>query len=93
MSRLFLLSYNDELGTREQIKNALDQNRLVSTWRYDLPHSFYIVSSASAKELAISIRNSLPNGRFVVTLADEDYWGWNTDETWYLFEKKTHMRK
>lgn len=90
MRHLFLLTYGDEVGTREEVKAALDRNPLVITWRYDLPHSFYLVADVGAKQLATSIRESLPNGRFVVTLADQDYWGWNSDETWYLFEKKSH---
>lgn len=93
MRHLFLLTYDDEFGTRDQIKAALDQNRLVFTWRYDLPYSFYIVSDATAKELALSIRQSLPNGRCVVTLADQDYWGWNSEDTWYLFRNKAHKPK
>jgi hypothetical protein len=88
MRRLFLLTYGDELGTREEVKNAIDANSLILNWRYDLPHSFYLVADISAKELAASIRESLPKGRFVVTVADHEYWGWNRDETWYLFKNK-----
>jgi len=90
MRRVFLLTYGDEVGTREQVKAALDRNPFVFTWRYDLPHSFYLVADVDAKQLATSIREMLPNGRFVVTLADQDYWGWNSDETWYLFTNKSH---
>ena len=36
---------------RETAKAALDASPLVKTWRHDLPHSFYIVSAASAQEL------------------------------------------
>jgi len=90
MRRIFLLTYNDDLGTRDQIKEALDKNSLVLTWRYDLPHCFYLVSEVNAKKLAESIRTLLPTGRFIVTAADDDYWGWNNDHTWYLFSNKTN---
>ena len=89
MRRLFIFIYGDEVGTREEVKNAIDANPLIVNWRYDLPYSFYLVSDVSAKELATSIRETLPKGRFVVTVADHEYWGWNSDETWYLFQNKS----
>ena len=88
MRRVFLLTYDDNLGTREQIKQALNNNNLVMTWRYDLPHCFYIVSESSARILAESIRKYFPDGRLLVTRADDDYWGWNNEDTWFMFRNK-----
>lgn len=89
MKKAYLLAYSNELGTREQVRDALDANPLIENWRYDLPNSFYLISETSSKELANSIRSSLPQGRFIVSLVDKDYWGWNNDETWYLLKNKT----
>ena len=88
MRRVFLLTYSNTLGTREEIKKMIESNELIITWRYDLPNCFYIVSEESAKRIAESIRKLIPNGYFIVTRADDEYWGWNNQETWYLFDNK-----
>jgi hypothetical protein len=88
MRRLFLFVYSDALGTRDQIKQAVESNQYVLTWRYDLPHCFYLVAEVSARTLAESIKQALPNGYFVISRADDDFWGWNYPETWHLFENK-----
>ena len=88
MRKLFLLLYGDVAGTREQVKEAVNSCPYVITWRYDLPHSFYLVSEASAKEIATSLHEKLPKGRFVVVEATEDFWGWGSQDTWYFFRNK-----
>ena len=88
MRRVFLFVYSDKVGTREQVKAAIEVNSNVLTWRYDLPNCFYLVSEVSAQTLAESIHKQLPLGYFVISRADDDYWGWNNKETWYLFKNK-----
>ena len=87
-NKLFILNYSNELGSREVVKGAIDSIPEIPMWRFDLPNCFYLVSALTAKEVALKIREKLPNGRFIVTLMGEDYWGWNNEETWYLFEHK-----
>lgn len=88
MRKLFLLLYGDSTGTREQVKLAVNNCEHIVTWRYDLPHSFYLISDSNAKEIATALRVRLPNGRLVVIEATDDFWGWGTQETWYFFRNK-----
>lgn len=90
MRKIFLLNYNDECGSREAVKKAINDCPLIITWRSDLPNSFYLISESDAKSIAKAIRNSIVKGRFIVVDAGNDFYGWNYPETWYLFENKTH---
>ncbi|AVJ30171.1 hypothetical protein [Achromobacter spanius] len=85
--KAFLLVFEPEVGTQQEVKAVVEQSKKVKTWRYDMPNSFYLISTSSAKELAEDLRTSLPNGRFIVTGIDE-YWGWNNSDTWYLLKHK-----
>ena len=44
MKIAYLLIYNDEVGTREEIKDILNRMQMIETWRYDMPNMFYIIS-------------------------------------------------
>lgn len=93
MRKLFLLVYNDEVGSRETIKKAIDECPLVITWRSDLPNSFYLISESKAKDIATALREATGKGKFVLAEVGSDYWGWNTPETWYLFANKKNKPK
>jgi hypothetical protein len=88
MKKTYLFVYNDVLGTREQVKEALNKSPLVLTWRYDIPHAFYLVSEAQAKEISEMLHETLGNGRFLVTELSDNYWGRGHKDTWYLIKNK-----
>ena len=90
--KVFLLNYSTDFGAAEEVKVAVRASPYVAAWRYDLPYSMYLLSERTAKEIAIDLRARRPNGRFMVTELGADYWGWNTDATWYLFANKTLMQ-
>lgn len=89
MRRLFVLLYDDALGTRQELQMAINATApIVLEWRFDLPNSFFLISEATAKTIAEAIRFRRPNGRFVVLEAGGDYWGWDHPETWHMFQNK-----
>ena len=88
MKKIYLLIYNDTLGTREQVKNAVDSAPMINTWRYDIPHAFYLVSESSAKEIANHLQSTLGDGRLIVTEIGENYWGRTHKDTWYFIKNK-----
>lgn len=92
MKRVHLFVHNEPLEKREYIAGLLDQIPEVVTWRYDMRSCFYIVSEATAKDLATAIQAKSGNtlSRFIVVPIESEYWGWATDETWYLFANKAH---
>ena len=94
MRRVYLLVYSDIVGSREQVKSWANSEKRVITWRYDLPHCFYLVSEASAHELADSLRKHTgPRGRFLISEVNTNRNGWLPPETWYLFKNGAHKPK
>lgn len=94
MKRAYLLIYSDATGTREEIKNWADSESQIETWRYDLPHCFYLISEASAKDLAKSLRAFTgEKGRFLISEAGDNRNGWLPQETWHLLRTKSHKPK
>jgi hypothetical protein len=93
MKMAYLLVYNDALGSREDVKRCLNEMDEVTTWRYDLPHSFYFVSESDARTLAESIRKRLGKGRFLIAEITDNKQGWLPSDTWYLLNNKAHKPK
>jgi len=93
MKKSFLLAYSDTLGSRDRVKEFLEAMPEIIHWRYDMDNSFYIVSEKSAKELAQEIRiRSGESGRFIIVEL-ETYFGWLTNESWYLIKEKNYKPK
>ena len=94
MRRAYLLAYDDELGTRDRVKTHLDSMDEVITWRYDMPHSFYIITESSADHLARRLRELAgEKGKFVFTEFTGNEQGWLTGDSWYLINNKKHQPK
>jgi hypothetical protein len=85
MNKVYLLIYNDMMGSRDLIKQWANSSDLVVNWRYDLPHCFYLVSEATAAELSAGLRAFFGNsGRFIITELSENRQGWLPADTWYF---------
>ena len=94
MKNSYLLIYEDELGTREEIKDLLNRMQIVETWRYDMPNMFYIISTYTAQQIAIQIHELTGGkGRFIVTDYTNNTYGWLFDDSWYLLQNHTHKPK
>ena len=89
MNRVYAMMYSDVAGSRDDVKKWANEEPLVVTWRYDLPHCMYLVSSATAKDLSESFRRSAkPKSRFIVTEITENSYGWLPPDTWYFMKHK-----
>jgi hypothetical protein len=88
MRRAYLLTYNDALGSREDVKRCLNEMSEIATWRSDLPHCFYVVSETDARKLGTLIRDRLGTGRFLITEITDNKGGWLPSDTWYLLKNK-----
>lgn len=93
MKRSYLLVYSDRFGSRDQVKAMLEAMPEVTHWRYDLPHSFYLVSEKSAKEIARRLRELQNKGMFIVTELSGNEFGWLTGPSWYLINHKQYKTK
>jgi hypothetical protein len=85
MKRTYLLIYSDKLGTREEIREFLDKKSEILNWRYDLPHTFYLVSNLSAEELHEVIQShNQQRGFFLISEVGQNTQGWLPAESWML---------
>ena len=91
--RPYILIYNDDLGTREEIKTFLDQHEEIINWRYDLPNTFYLVSEKSAKELYEIMKSGLNTKRrgvrFLICEWTANRQGWLPKDTWSFLNLKS----
>ena len=92
MKRTYLLIYSDKLGTREEIRAFLDKRSEILNWRYDLPHTFYLVSDLSAEELYEVIQShNQERGFFLIGEVGQNTQGWLPAESWMLLNAE-HAR-
>jgi hypothetical protein len=88
--KCYLLSYANSLGSREEVKTALNTMGGVTSWRFDMPNAFYVRSEKSAGELARLLRAARGNrGRFFFTeLVAGQYLGWLPPDTWKFIKNQ-----
>lgn len=94
MNKAYLFLFNTEVGSREELKAVLSKMPRVATWRFDLPHCFYIISESSAQELYdefISFNGK--KGRFMFIEASTNRQGQMLSDTWFLLTNKRHKPK
>lgn len=86
MRKLYLFVYNNNLGERQEVSNMLDGIKDIVDWRYDLPNSFYIVSTKTADQLTDLILEHYKETkglRFVITeIPPNNRQGWLPNSTW-----------
>ena len=93
MKRAYILVYSDSMGSREQVKQFLDERSEISHWRYDLPNAFYIVSELSADNLYKIIQElNQERGRFLVCEVGSNKQGWLPKKTWALLNDKKYLK-
>jgi len=93
VKKAYLLEYSTSFGMREAVRDYLNAMPEVTHWRCDMAHSFYLISEASAAELATRLRQlSGGNGRFLVTELPDNKAGWLSKKSWYLMRNKTYLK-
>ena len=87
----YLLIYNDALGTRDKIRKFLNEHEdQILNWRFDLPNTFYVVSTASADELYDTLKalRKEEGARFLVTEVARNRQGWLPRKAWKFMREK-----
>ena len=89
MKQAYLLVYDDEVGTRKEIREFLDEQPEILHWRCDLPHTFYLISDLSAEKLYnIFQRFNEKHGSFIISEVGPNTQGWLPSRTWRLLNEK-----
>ncbi len=90
MRKAYIFLYSDKTGGRDTVRAWANQEPAVIHWRYDMPHSFYLVSEKSAAELSESFSNfNGRKGRFLIAELSENRQGLLPKETWQLLRSKS----
>ena len=88
--RAYLLIYSGGVGTREGIRDFIDDLPEILNWRYDVPHAFYLISESDADEIAERLlQYSGGDGRFLITEVAENSQGWLPRGAWRFLNEKT----
>jgi len=90
--KLYILSFNSDLGVRDKITSHLDTDRVnIRDWYYCLTNTIFIASIYSAKELTEFLKplNIKNKARFVITELNRNiqYWGWLPNNAWKFINK------
>lgn len=94
MKRAYIFIYSDGTGGRDAIKKWVNEEPMVLHWRYDMPHSFYLISENLASELSNSFLNfNGKKGRFLIVETSENRQGLLPSDTWYLLRHKRKKPK
>jgi hypothetical protein len=88
----YALSF-DESVTRDEMTAALDRIESVGNWYTCLPHTIFVVSSATATELAPLIKRQSRARQFVLLDVDADRDGQLPKKAWEFMSKPKPVRK
>src|SRR5688500_14972692 len=84
----YILVYDEECGTYEDVRNFLNTRPEVLNWYRCLPHSFIIVSNKTATELKNMFKLfASKKGRFLIADLDTDRNGWLPSKAWELINE------
>ena len=92
-NRVFLLTYNDAAGPREEIRDLIDSLDFVTNWITWSQNAFFLVAAAeiTARKIsdALGQLRSRDGARFFVSHVDDDSDGWLPRVIWnFLKEPK-----
>ena len=79
----YLLVFNDDVGTMEQVKEFLNSRSEILTWYFCLTHAIFIRSSYTASTLQRVFREfTKDKARFIILDCKTDRNGWLPRHAW-----------
>lgn len=89
----YLFSYNNDVGTYDEVKQVVDSCPDIVNWWKALPNSFFIVSPKTASQLTTLIRNATANkGCFFIVDCQSDRNGWMPKGFWEWIRTPTRAK-
>ena len=90
MKKSYLFVYNPSLGTRDEVREFVSNCKLITTWRFELVASFFVVSEYSANEICKEIKEYFGEGKgkYIVTEMKGNYQGWLEERSWNVINDK-----
>lgn len=90
MKKSYLFVYNPSLGTREEVKEFIDSCGEISSWRYELLNTYFIVSEMNANDLYELVSGHFGEGKgiFIISEYVNNSQGLLTERSWRLLNDK-----
>lgn len=90
MKKSYLFVFNPSLGTREEIKDFIDSCGKISSWRYELNNTYFIVSELDANDLynLVSVHFGEGKGSFIIAEYVDNSQGLLNERSWQLLNNK-----
>jgi len=90
MSKSYLFIYNPSLGTREEIREFIDNCNAIKLWRYELSNTYFIVSELSSDRLYKLVSNYFGDGKgtFLISEYTDNSQGLLNERSWALLNDK-----
>ena len=94
MKQAYLLIYDHEVGTREEVREFLDEQPEILHWRFDLPNTFYLISDLSAEDLYGIFQDfNRKRGSFLVSEVGPNTQGWLPRKAWKFLNEKKYTKR
>lgn len=91
---VFLLVYDDDFGTYNEVRRLVDTCPGVDYWYRCLPNAIFLTSQRTASELTRTfLDRSGERGRFLVLDTDADRDGWLPGRAWDLMNHPESVRE
>ena len=86
--KIYLLSFNDFLGTRDSVQQFLDTRSEIINWIGFLPHTICFTSNLTAGQLLPIFQNKYPGGWFMISeIVSSNSNGLLAKEVWEFINK------
>lgn len=91
MKKSYIFIFNSKLGTNEEVKNFLNTCDQITTWRSEIPNSFFIVSELPAQKLYDFVVNYFGQKAGAYLIAEyvpENSQGLLTKRSWHVLNER-----
>ena len=95
MAWAYLIVFDDDLGSRNDVQKLLDNIPEVTYWYSCMPNVIFLTSTVNAQTLADKVHERFGRGRgkrFLVTEVHQDRQGWLPKKVWHMFKHPDNPR-
>lgn len=94
MKYAYVLIYSNAFGTRDDVADHLDGMPEILNWRYEMPNSFFLVSSLRDADVIARklMRKGIKGASLLVTEYTGNSQGLLTEGSWSLLNEKRTTR-
>lgn len=90
MRKAYIFVYNPSLGSRQEVKEFVENCELIRVWRFELEGTFFLVSESSADELSDKLHEyfGIGKSKFFISEISNNCQGWLHERSWAFINDK-----